>query len=261
MLILLFFLWYTRNKLKQNNSLLSQQKNTIEKQKVELEKLLENNKTLFSIIGHDLRSPINSIGAVLELLPNEGDKLTLETEQVFGLMRESIKSTSDLLENFLVWSKTQRKNYSFEPKSISIKDEIEKIVSANKLGGYSKELQFVFQPIDDAIIYIDPFALETIVRNIFSNAIKFSDQYGKIFIDLKIHPKFVELIIEDEAGGLPVKQEMLINSDYNIEQISSFSKGMGLKLIKSLCCEATQTKILYQKADKGSRFIFQFKKG
>lgn len=260
LLILLFFLWYTRNKLKQNNSLLSQQKNTIEKQKVELEKLVENNKTLFSIIGHDLRSPINSLGAVLELIPNEGDKLTLETEQVFGLMKESIKSTSDLLENLLVWSKTQRKDYSFEPKSISIKDEIEKIVTANKLGGYSKELQFVFQPQDDAKIYIDPFALETIIRNIFSNAIKFSHQNGKIFIDLKIHSKFVELIIEDEAGGLPAKQEMLINSDHDIEQNSSFSKGMGLKLIKSLC-EATQTKILYQKADKGSRFIFQFKKG
>lgn len=259
LLILLVFLWYTRNKLKQNNHLLSQQKNTIEKQKVDLEKLVENNKTLFSIIGHDLRSPINSINAALELIPNEGDKFTQETEYVFNLMKESIKSTSDLLENLLVWSKTQRKDYTFVAKPVSVKDEVEKIVSANKLFQHTKKIQFVFKSQPDLIVKIDPFALETIIRNIFSNAIKFSPQNANIFIAWKEESNSVEFCIEDEAGGLPEEQGNLLKSGINIEPTSSISKGMGLKLIKSLC-DSTNTKIDYQRTEKGSRFIFHINK-
>lgn len=258
MLFLLLLIWQSRKKLKLKNNQLFESNKIIQHQKESLEQLLENNKKLFSIIGHDLRGPIANIFTAFELIPNQEDRISEDTEQIIALTKNSLQSVTDLLENLLAWSKTQRNDYTFKISEVSIQKEINEILNLYKLFENTKKIHFDANEITDVKILTDSFGFRTILRNLISNSIKFSDDNSSIFFSLKKNNKQVDLIIEDEAGGLPEEQANFLN-DANLEHypIQSLSNGLGLKLVKSMVysCNA---KIKYTKSERGSLFIISF---
>jgi len=260
LIILLVFISIARTRLKRKNDQLIQQKDIIQNQNKELETLVENNKTLFSIIGHDLRSPINNIKGLLDLLPSEEDKISNDSKNMLDLIKSSVKTESELLENLLLWSKMQRKAYKFIPKEVSLKQEIEKIIDLNKSCEITHGIKFKLENTEDVFIKIDPFALDTMLRNLISNSIKFSPKNGSINFCWKETENHVNLSIKDEAGGLPKKQEDFLNTAASENNnVFSISKGLGLKLVKSLAT-ASQVNLNYIKTEKGSNFNIEFKK-
>ena len=258
LLALLILLWNSQKKLEFKNQQLFENNRTIQQQKAELEQLLANNKNLFSIIGHDLRSPIANVFSALEIIPNEEDQLSDESKHIIGLMKNSLQSVSDLLENLLAWSKTQREDYNYTPRKIAVKDEFEDLLTLYRLYESTKNIKFNISGDNGLFIKTDPYAFRTILRNLISNSIKFSKDQASIYISWKTEAKNGIITIEDEAGGLPKEHINFINKGSNLTPIQSLSKGLGLRLTKSMVI-ATGAKLSYEKTTKGSRFTIEFK--
>jgi two-component system sensor histidine kinase/response regulator len=171
------------------------QRRLIKAQKKELEEnykaLLESSQELkevnhtkdkfFSILAHDLRGPISSTLALTELL-EEGffEEDEAERKRMYKLLQTSLFTTGKLLENVLLWSRSQTGNISFKPCRLSVSDVVDSNINLLKIMAAQKDIQVINQTDPDSYIVGDEDMINTIFRNLISNAIKFTPNFGKI---------------------------------------------------------------------------------
>jgi len=235
-----------------NNEILEQkeeilaQRNSIETQKKHLQELNDTKDKLFSIIAHDL---INPLGAMLGLSENMiGSIKQCEDENVksnFILLHQTIWHTFSLLQNLLEWAKTQTGRIAFNPMPAKLNEIIDGNIELHKLMLYKKNLSLQFTSNGNALVFVDQNMLNTIIRNLISNAIKFTPENGKIDIhyfdceDSKdlvgCEENFVLLSIKDTGVGI---EKNIIDKLFNINVgYTSYGtnneKGTGLGLALS----------------------------
>ncbi len=208
------------------------------------QELLESNTTkdkFFSIIGHDLRTPLNGLMGYAEILFNEYDNLTKEEIKEFaGHIIEITQSTNNLLNNILEWSRLQNGKIAFYPKICNFKNISQKIVNVLQASAANKGIK-IFNRIDDCLeVFIDSNMISSILINLISNAIKFSNFGGTIEINSKILEEMIIVSVSDK--GIGIKPEDLCKI---FDPKVSFStagtakeKGTGLGLL--LCKEFTK---------------------
>ena len=209
-------------------------------------KLLESNKTkdkFFSIIAHDLKSPFNSIIGFSSLINKNFDKYnTKKQKEILGIINEGVQNTYKLLENLLTWSQSQRGKIEFKPEKINLyllsKDAIEfSSQSAN-----SKSIELNCQITKNININADKDMISSIIRNLISNAIKFTPKNGEVTINESLivdekNKEFTKIIVTDTGVGIPEEtQAKLFQISENISTEGTDSEtGTGLGLI--LCKE------------------------
>jgi signal transduction histidine kinase len=182
----------------------------------ELQEANETKDKFFSILAHDLRGPISSTLALTELL-EEGmfEEDEAERKRMYKLLQTSLFTTGKLLENVLLWSRSQTGNITFKPQKINIYEAIEANISLLKIMAAQKDIQVVNMAASDISICGDEDMINTIFRNLISNAIKFTPNFGKIEI--------VSGSKVDEAGNEHVCVSVI---DYGV--------GMSDKILQSL---------------------------
>ena len=234
------------------------QKELIQNQKIELEKANETKDKFFSIIAHDLKGPIGNINNGLEIL--EEDELDENNKkELLKHVKNSAKSTYDLLDNLLNWALIQKGQLVLNPKNCKLNQIIFECIQL--LSGLAKEkkieIQYLFtQEIE---IFVDESTIKTICRNLLSNAIKYSPINGVIKINLEHKSNFSELIIVDNGVGMePEKIQNLFVVGMNKSLPgTSGEKGTGLGLI--LCKEFAEKNSGYlnvrSELGKGSTFV------
>lgn len=234
------------------------QKELIQNQKIELEKANETKDKFFSIIAHDLKGPIGNINNGLEIL--EEDELDENNKkELLKHVKNSAKSTHDLLDNLLNWALIQKGQLVLNPKNCKLNQIILECIQL--LSGLAKEkkieIQYLFtQEIE---IFVDESTIKTICRNLLSNAIKYSPINGVIKINLEHKSNFSELIIVDNGVGMePEKIQNLFVVGMNKSLPgTSGEKGTGLGLI--LCKEFAEKNSGYlnvwSELGKGSTFV------
>ena len=206
------------------------------------EKLEEANITkdkFFSIIAHDLKSPIGAVLTMAELLNNSYETFTKEEiKNWINTLYQSSANTFNLLENLLTWSRVQRNAITFNPQHFDLNiviDESLDFLEANR----SKKNITVKNNIDLSVfVFADKEMISTVIRNIISNAIKFTPVNGNIQIDKEmIKNEFVKIIITDYGIGMNKdKISQLFKLDYDVStEGTEGEKGTGLGLI--LCKE------------------------
>lgn len=210
-----------------NQSLINKQK--------ELEDEIDTKNKLFSIIAHDLRSPIGNLYTLLELASEfsvQGDKENLDT--FLKVAKASSKSSFELLDNLLKWAQAQLNAIKVELLEVSLLEKAEKVIGiyANQIS--EKQLEVKTQIKKEDVVLADKPVLQTVIRNIVSNAIKFSPEKGVIII----HYADKVLSIKDQGKGMTEeKAAALLSGNFNKSSRGTKGEqgtGLGLSLANDL---------------------------
>jgi signal transduction histidine kinase len=204
----------------------------------ELKELNATKDILFSIIGHDLRSPFNSILGLSELLiESVNDSTFTENEKYLKLIKNSANSTLILLDNLLNWAKSQTGKISFSPVKIIFSNIIHEVLKLEKPIAIAKNISLNYFTADEIEVYADKNMLKLILRNLISNAIKFTKPGGEIRVFAISKKDWVEITISDNGIGIneEIRKELFKTSSNSSTIGTANEKGSGLGLI--LCKE------------------------
>ncbi|NOZ47819.1 MAG: HAMP domain-containing histidine kinase [Chlorobi bacterium] len=238
------------SEIKKQNKELYEHKEYILKQRDDLTVLNANKDRFFSIISHDLRSPFNTILGFSELLmQNLNNRHTDENYEYAKIINDSAASTFELLENLLTWSKIQGNNVKYQPEELRILDVINECIAKLKHIAEAKNIVLYNNYNEDTlIVYADVEMLKTVIRNLISNAIKFSEPRSTITINANESGNNVVVSVNDEGVGISEEHKKhLFKIEKNITTPGTAKeKGSGLGLI--LCNE-------FVKINKGTIWV------
>jgi signal transduction histidine kinase len=205
-------------------------------------KMLEDaNKSkdkFFSIIAHDLRSPFSAILGFSELLQEDYDSLTdEERKEMIENIFKSGKSAFSLLENLLIWAKSQTHGIEFNPEIIDLSISVIDVINLLKQQAETKHIKLFTEIKYGTIVIADTNMLQTILRNLISNGIKFTNEKGKIVISANSGNKFIEISVKDNGIGMTEEtKNRLFNLGNSVSKNGTAGeKGTGLGLL--LCKE------------------------
>ncbi len=241
----------------------------VTQQKLTEDKLRELNITkdkLFSIIAHDLKSPYNAQLGFLELLLEDSDNYSAEQRKKFlSTIYNSTKQSFALLDNLLVWSRNQTGKIPFNPENLLVAQIFEEAIDLQKYAAEAKKITIDTELSDDNLeVTADSEMVNTILRNLISNAIKFTKQEGNIILGSSIASNSQLLIyVRDNGVGIgPEDQQKLFDPlSYHTTAGTNREKGTGIGLM--LCKEFAERnggKIWVEsKINQGSTFYFTLK--
>jgi signal transduction histidine kinase len=258
-------LYPLQNVLKQNellNQIVDERTKELQELNNQLQISNQTKDTLLSVISHDLRSPFNGMLGFVKMLKENFNDFDTESQQKFvDLIDESSQKVYQLLDNLLTWSNLQRNGFEYSPEPVNVKklcDEILLFFSDNTQKKNISILNNIQKPI---VVLSNEFMLSVIVRNLVSNAIKFTNPGGEICIESKkLNQKQITICVKDTGIGM---DETKVNNLFS--QHSQFpSKGtnneMGTGLGLLLCKEFIdlhETEIWAEsEPNKGSVFCF-----
>jgi len=190
----------------------------------------------FSIIGHDLKGPIGNIGQFIELIKlklEEGDikKVAFYVDHMDKLSKRTYK----LIENLLIWSRSQIGTLKIVPEKLDLKSELVSAIDILEDVALEKNILINLDIPSELTVFVDQFTLHTLFRNLITNAIKFSFRGSVIDLSLKKKnsEKIIELYIRDYGIGISAKiKENLFKIDHSYSNVGTENeKGTGLGLI------------------------------
>ena len=234
---------------------------TIIKSEQRLRELNATKDKFFSIIAHDLKNPFNDLMGFTQLLALNIEKYDKsKIEQFVKIIHQSSKLAYNLLENLLDWSRSQTGTLKFNPEKILINKLIDENIDLLESTARNKSIQIYSEFDEDLFAFADKNMVKTIIRNLISNAIKYTNQGGHINIKTYSDNKVCEISVSDSGIGIV---EENIDKIFVIDESFSTTgtekeKGTGLGLI--LCKEFVKKNggKLWVKSEpaKGSTFTF-----
>jgi PAS domain S-box-containing protein len=221
---------------------------------------------LFSILAHDLRGPLSSFVAATRIITE--DIHTMELEEIKDItqsMRTSATGIYSLLENLLEWSRLQRGGMDFIPEKFNLKKKIETCVNVLSESAGKKEIEIAISIASDLDVIADTHMFDTVIRNLVSNAIKFTTAGGKISVAAYTNNDHsVEIKISDSGIGMTpeLKNKLfLLNEKTNRPGTEGEpSTGLGLLLVKEFIEKHGGKIWVESEAGKGSTFSFTLKR-
>lgn len=261
-IILLFTVYRSGQRRIRINKMLIEHQEEIKKRSVELEQLNQVKDKFFSIISHDLRSPINALSGILNLIDNKH-----LTQEEFVLLTKELKiqfnHTRTLINNLLDWALLQMDKLRIQPEKIDLSTMVEsnfKLLSSLHL----KEMRLINLIHNEAMGWGDSNMINLVFRNLILNAIKFSETGGLIEVSAETEGDHYVVSVKDYGVGiLPEVQKILFDktSGYTTRGTAN-EKGTGLGLI--LCKEFIEKNggqiWLESEVGRGSTFYFTIKK-
>lgn len=185
---------------------------TMREKNVELERMNAEKDKFFSILAHDLKSPFNGFLGFTKMMAEATDDFSgEELKEIAVKMRHSATNIYKLLENLLDWSLVQRKAIKFDPTIINIKSLLEENIEIIKHWSTQKEITIRLTDEDDVYIFADLNMINTVIRNFFSNAVKYSYRGGEIKVSCKASPDKKMVIVGVKDNGIGISKENIAN--------------------------------------------------
>ncbi|WP_316840109.1 HAMP domain-containing sensor histidine kinase [Pedobacter gandavensis] len=247
---------YERSSVEQRNREIEAQKDEILLQKGSLEYLNREKDRLLSIVAHDIRMPLSSIQGYLEILNSIG--LDEEEKQLIeGQLLQITRDTSEMLMNLLSWSKTQLKGSNVQLKALDVNEALQGWLKIEHAIAVKKGIRLRMLTAGQLHVMADHDMLHLVIRNLVSNAIKFTPEGGEVIVSTRYRGTEGLIIISDNGIGITTeKQESLFLLNASATYGTNNEKGIGLGLL--LCKEFTekqQGNIWFESEfDKGSVF-------
>ena len=256
MALFLFTLYRSASRRKKINRLLQERKEEQDKQLAELENLNKLKDKFFSIISHDLRSPIRSLQGIVTLVAT-GNMSKEESQTMMGNISTRLGHTTTLLDNLLKWTLVQMNDIKLNMQSISIHSLVEKNVGL-VMETNAKDIEVVNRVKKDLFAMADENMVDLIIRNLLSNAIKFTENKGKVEIFATEENDKVIINIKDDGTGMDEQEVSTIFDSTSIFSKTGNEKGtgLGLKLSKEFV-EKNGGKI-WVESEKGIGSVFSF---
>lgn len=243
---------------------ISERKKSEEALKKSEEKLRELNATkdkFFAIIAHDLKNPFNAILGLSELLKEEVQGLDNHSIVSYtNVIHTTTQQTLKLLENLLDWAGMQHDGFHFDPKRLDLKSLIEYEIKVQEYMVNQKNLTIRFDSKEEIHLTADEKMLSSTLRNLISNAIKFTPRNGKIILEATRKPECVEVSISDNGVGIRLENlGKLFRTETSFTSRGTEDErgtGLGLLLCKEFVERHGGSIWVDSKMGKGSRFTF-----
>lgn len=222
---LLIFIY--RNKRKTAN-ILDEKNRQLHRLNNDLEEANRTKAKLFSILGHDLRSPINQVYQFLKLQQLNPNALSADQKNVLNSkIQTATGSLLETMEDLLLWSKTQMKEFKTNIQPVQITKTMQQALALMQLNIVAKNLNVNNQIPAQLIVNTDPYYLQTIVRNLLQNAVKASPENGKIILTADAE----RISIANEGAPFTQQQyESMLQDNDSTKGLT----GLGLKLADEL---------------------------
>lgn len=234
---------------------------TLKSKNEELERLNATKDKFFSIIAHDLKSPFNSLMGFSEVLSLQVEsKSQREIMEYSRSIHNSTRKLYSLVETLLQWSRTQLGTTEYKPEKIDVKILAINIVSILKINAEEKDIVISVNVGNEMIAWADKDLFSAVLRNLVSNAIKFSRVGSVITVAGKTKGKNIEISVTDTGVGISKENlQKIFRVDTNISTAGTLNeKGTGLGLV--LCKEFVEinkgTISAESRLEKGSTFKF-----
>jgi PAS domain S-box-containing protein len=215
---------------------------------------------LFSIISHDLRGPIGNMMPILEILLSEQNLSEQVRRDYLQVLKNSSERIYSLLENLLGWSRSQQNKLQIRPRNLSINELIRRNMELLGMNARNKGIQMEFTTTEEIHVFVDENSIDLVIRNLISNAVKFTPVDGKVTIRAFREQETVTVEITDTGIGIP---EEVLNTLFNPENFTSTfgtanekGTGLGLKLSQDFIARNGGRIWAESEEGKGSRFYF-----
>ncbi len=240
----------------QNSIVFEQLEDHVKLRTKELEKLNSTKDHLFSIIGHDLRSPVTALEGIAELFQyyNSSGKLN-KLKELGPKISYAAKNVNQLLDNLLNWSMSQQDGLNCMPQEIDIHKMVKEVQHLFKDFLESKKIHFVLSGESKAIAYADYNMIFSVLRNVINNSIKFTPKKGTIDVDIFDEGKNIKVNISDTGIGISKEKiETLFYLQKNKSTLGTNRErgsGLGLVLVKEFI-QLNNGSITICSSDKGT---------
>lgn len=255
-------------KRKTLNNLLQEKSDQVEKQRTELseknKELVELNKTkdrFFSIVAHDLKNPFVTLTGYSGILREEFNELSSQEKlQYINEIENTTQKTQVLLENLLDWSASQTGKIEREPANMNLKELVDSVTGVLESQAKNKNIKIINRLDDSDRAYGDWHMIEVVVRNLLTNAIKFSESNSTIEVNGDENAKNKIISVRDFGMGMDEEsRQQLFNINNNSSQKGTKGeKGTGLGL--TICKEFVEKNKgeLWAESKLGEGSIFYF---
>jgi signal transduction histidine kinase len=206
--------------------------NIIKERTKELEEAIATKDLMFSIIAHDLKSPFNAILGFTGLLKDKLRKMDFEkSEKLICGMNTQARNTYNLLEDLLTWARDNSNKIGYNPIHCNISSICNEVI--NQLKDTAQMKGITINSFHSTEVYADKNMVEVILRNLITNAIKFTESFGEIDIYSMSIGEFIEVSVSDNGIGIDEKVKAnLFKSDFNESKPGTANeKGSGLGLV------------------------------
>jgi signal transduction histidine kinase/Tfp pilus assembly protein PilF len=226
----------------------------------ELKDLIKTKDRLFSIIAHDLKSPFTSLVGLTHLMAIKSQKM--ETEKVVkysNLIHLMSQTLLELIENLLHWSRSQTGSLAMIPKEIQVQEMVSDIMSLMATQAENKNISLI-QDIEAGVnVYADYETVSTVLRNLVSNAIKFTPEHGEVFVmAMKRDSKTIIKITDNGVGISPENMKKMFQSGQTFTTKGTNQEsgtGLGLLICKEFVERNGGTISVESQPEKGTCFI------
>ncbi|MTI30344.1 ATP-binding protein, partial [Xanthovirga aplysinae] len=208
----------------------------IKKQRDELQRLNLEKDNFFSLVAHDLRSPLGTLLSLMRVLSDEFDNLPHnQLKELLVNAHRSAANSFALLENLLEWALTQKGKIEFNPKEVDISLLCAEVIDLLQISADKKDLQLLSEINESIMVYCDENMIRSVLRNLISNAIKFTSPPGRIILSVKEETHHVLISVIDTGRGM-TKEELSkifqINQPFSTLGTAD-ERGTGLGLLLS----------------------------
>lgn len=254
-------LYKSRRDKERLEELLSIRTQEIEKSREELANLNQKKDLIFSILSHDLRSPLTTLKGFLSILIDDHELTQDDIKKHASNIRNSVTSSLDLIDNTLFWSLSQTGNIAYTPTTFSLNEMLQKISGLYQLMVEKKRIRFSIELNENIRLYADENMAYVSLRNIVSNALKFTPQGNAVKVKAFTQNGIGVIVVEDEGIGM---SEAYLEKLFTEEQLpftkgTNDEKGTGIGLM--LCRKFIQLNKgrlhVKSSAGKGSQFTIE----
>lgn len=231
-LLIAFLVYYNQQKTKKLNRIIG-------KQKEELEELGHVKDKIFSVVSHDMRAPVNNLISFIDIL--EDDAIPADKLQLYaGELKNQLSHTSVLMENLLNWASSQMKGFTPRIEKVDVRELVNETVAVLEQQARNKNIRISNHSGNGINTAADKNMLALVIRNIISNAIKFTPANGAINIDAGEKNDKIAITVTDNGTGMPSAKVTSFNDPMYLNSIDTkrgtqgeTGTGLGLMLCKT----------------------------
>jgi signal transduction histidine kinase len=260
LVLILFVLNRYLDKAK-SNKLLESKNRMIEKSENELRVLNASKNKFFSIIAHDLKNPFHTVMGYSYLLSKDYNNFTEEERRKFADdIHHSTNNIFRLLQNLLEWSRSQTGRLTFNPREIELKQIVDNSVSVLRSLADQKNIRIEMSFSHNLMLFADPQMIETVLRNLVNNAIKFTPENGLIKVEATQTDGQITICVKDSGIGISDEDaKNLFKIDSTVKRKGTNNEdgsGLGLILCREFVAKNNGNIWVNSKAGEGSSFFF-----
>ncbi len=244
--IILYWNYYIKQQVNKKLNLLNTKLNEANHSKTKL----------LGILSHDLRSPVSSLFSFLQFQKQSPGKLTKpEQDEYNEQISLAAENLLEAMEDLLIWSKSQMENFSPVFEDINISVFFDDVIKVNETAARNKNIKLQKVCLPDVYLHTDSNFLKIIFRNLTSNAIKFTPEYGNIELSCIKKAEALLLTVKDNGAGIAAND---LKTIFEWNSIRSDSSGLGLKLAREFAEKLHASITVDSALNEGTSFTLAF---